>query len=47
MTSPDGITWTASSAPGTIYWATITYGNDMFVVVANGGTQRVMTGESN
>ena len=38
MTSPDGITWTAISAPGSVY--SITYGNNTFVAV---GYHSVMT----
>lgn len=46
MTSPDGITWTARSAPvGTTdsTWKSVTYGNGTFVAVANVGTTKVMT----
>ncbi len=46
MTSPDGVTWTARSAPdGTTdsTWKSIAYGNGTFVAVANGGTTKVMT----
>lgn len=46
MTSPDGSTWTARSAPdGTTdsTWKSVTYGNGTFVAVANGGTTKVMT----
>ena len=46
MTSPDGITWTARSAPiGT--WSAVTYGevggSGLFVAVARSGTNRIMT----
>jgi len=43
MTSSDGITWTAHTAPEANYWRSITYGNGMFVAVASSGTNRVMT----
>ncbi len=35
MTSPDGINWTARRSPYE-YWQSVTYGNGMFVAVANG-----------
>ena len=43
MTSPDGITWTARSAAEANQWNSVTYGNNIFVAVANEGTRRVMT----
>jgi hypothetical protein len=46
MTSPDGIAWTARSAPtGTTdsTWKSVTYGDGTFVAVANAGTTKVMT----
>ena len=42
MTSPDGITWTARSAPSS-QWQSVTYGNGQFVAVAYYGAYRVMT----
>ena len=42
MTSPDGVTWTARSAPSS-QWQSVTYGNGLFVAVANYNTDRVMT----
>jgi hypothetical protein len=42
MTSPDGVTWTARSAPSS-EWRSVTYGNGTFVAVAGTGTNRVMT----
>jgi predicted RecA/RadA family phage recombinase len=43
MTSSDGITWTARTAPGNT-WSSVTYGNGLFVAVAQSGTaNRVMT----
>ena len=47
MTSPDGITWTARSIPGSGQsWTTVIYGNGVWVAVAessNSGAERVMT----
>jgi hypothetical protein len=43
MTSTDGVTWTARSAPEANNWWSVTYGNGVFVAVANTGTNRVMT----
>jgi len=43
MTSPDGVTWTARSAAEANEWTSVTYGNGLFVAVANSGTNRVMT----
>lgn len=44
MTSPDGITWTARTAAADNQWQGVTYGNGLFVAVANSGTSnRVMT----
>ena len=34
MTSPDGITWTAQTAPRRTRWHAVTYGNGLFVAVA-------------
>jgi len=42
MTSSDGVTWTARSAPSS-EWRGVTYGNGLFVAVADDGTARVMT----
>ena len=42
MTSPDGVTWTARSAPNS-QWMTVTYGNGLFVAVADWGSNLVMT----
>ncbi len=35
--------WTARTAAEANYWTSITYGNGLFVAVANNGTNRVMT----
>jgi hypothetical protein len=44
MTSPDGITWTARNLAVNNDWKRITYGNGLFVAVANSGIgNRVMT----
>ena len=44
MTSPDGITWTARLSAADNDWQSVTYGNGLFVAVANSGTgNRVMT----
>jgi hypothetical protein len=46
ITSPDGITWTNQTSPGSPgpYWNDVTFGNGTFVAVAYGGTgDRVMT----
>ena len=43
MTSPDGINWTIRSTPANSYWTSVTYGNGLFVAVANIGSNRVMT----
>jgi len=43
MTSPDGSTWTARPAAAANQWTSITFGNGLFVAVADGGTNRVMT----
>ena len=40
MTSPDGITWTSRTSP-TAGWNSVTWGDDTFVAVGNGG--EVMT----
>lgn len=43
MTSPDGVTWTARSAPGKI-WNSVTYGNGLFVAVSEStGSGNIMT----
>ena len=36
-------TWVARSAPEISSWATITYGNNVYVALSNSGTNRVMT----
>jgi hypothetical protein len=44
MTSPDGITWTSRISAADNQWQSVTYGNGLFVAVANTGTgNRVMT----
>ena len=43
MTSPDGVTWTARTAPEANSWLSVTYGNGVFVAVTENGTNRVMT----
>jgi alpha-tubulin suppressor-like RCC1 family protein len=44
MTSPDGITWTSRTSAAANGWTSVTYGNGVFVAVANTGTgNRVMT----
>jgi hypothetical protein len=45
MTSPDGINWTARTAPSpdNSAWRSITYGDGLFVAVASSGTHKVMT----
>ena len=44
MTSPDGIAWTLINGSANNEWASVTYGNGLFVAVANSGTgDRVMT----
>jgi hypothetical protein len=43
MTSPDGITWTARSAPEANQWHSVTYGGGQFVAVSDTGTNQVMT----
>jgi tetrahydromethanopterin S-methyltransferase subunit F len=44
MTSPDGITWTLQTVPESNEWRSVTYGNGIFVAVAQSGTgNRVMT----
>jgi len=46
LVAPDaqsvGIEWTAASAAEANGWGSVTYGNNMFVAVAGGGTNRVM-----
>ena len=42
MTSPDGATWTAQTAPSGS-WEALTFGNGLFVAVAGNGTNRLMT----
>ncbi|PRW79267.1 hypothetical protein C7A10_32625, partial [Pseudomonas fluorescens] len=37
-TSPDGITWTGRALPVNTNWQSVTYGNGVFVAVANGST---------
>ncbi len=34
MTSPDGVTWTAQTAPESNHWESVTYGNGLFVAVS-------------
>ena len=44
MTSPNGITWTSRTDSVGNNWASITYGNRLFVAVSHTGTgDRVMT----
>jgi hypothetical protein len=44
MTSPDGITWSSRTSAADNQWASVTYGNGLFVAVAYTGTgNRVMT----
>lgn len=45
MTSPDGINWTARTAPEDNAWKSVTWSPDLnlFVAVATNGTNRVMT----
>ena len=44
ITSPDGITWTRQTSPSLQAWSSVTYGNGLFVAVANSQpTNRVMT----
>jgi 6-phosphogluconolactonase (cycloisomerase 2 family) len=43
MTSEDGTTWTGVTAPEANQWKGITYGEGLFVAVADTGTNRVMT----
>jgi hypothetical protein len=45
MTSPDGITWTRQTSAADNYWQSVTYGNGLFVAVAesSGTGKRVMT----
>jgi hypothetical protein len=42
MTSPDGVTWTARTAPDAV-WVSVTYGDGLFVAVAQSGSKPVMT----
>ena len=43
-TSPDGLTWTSRTPAANIWWQDITFGNGLFVAVAQSGTgNRVMT----
>jgi Major capsid protein N-terminus len=42
VTSPDGIKWTAQTAPAG-YWFSVTYGNGLFVALSHIGTLSVMT----
>jgi hypothetical protein len=43
MTSPDGINWTARTAPMNNSWMSVCYGNGTFVAVSStGGNDRVM-----
>ena len=34
MTSPDGMTWTGRTAPGSTGWSAVTYGNGLFVAIS-------------
>jgi hypothetical protein len=44
MTSPDGITWTIRTSAADNNWVAVTYGNGLFVAVAESGSgNRVMT----
>jgi hypothetical protein len=44
MTSPDGVSWTVRASAADNQWLSVTYGNGLFVAVANTGTgNRVMT----
>jgi hypothetical protein len=43
MYSDDGVTWATSSAAENNSWQDVTYGNGLFVAVANSGTNQVMT----
>jgi hypothetical protein len=44
MTSPDGITWTSRTSAADNNWQSVAFGNNVFVAVANSGTDnRVMT----
>lgn len=43
MTSPNGITWTSREAASASNWASITYGNGIYVATAWDGADRVMT----
>uniref|UniRef100_UPI0025CE5762 hypothetical protein n=1 Tax=uncultured Lamprocystis sp. TaxID=543132 RepID=UPI0025CE5762 len=44
MTSPDGFNWTARTTPAAdSQWTAVTYGNALFVAVAESGTNQVMT----
>jgi nucleoid-associated protein YgaU len=38
MTSPDGTTWTLRTSAADITWTSVTYGNGLFVAVAQNGT---------
>lgn len=43
-TSPDGLTWTSRTPAANLWWQDITFGNGLFVAVAQTGTgNRVMT----
>ena len=45
ITSPDGINWTARTppSPNDSTWRSVTYGNGLFVAVADSGTHRIIT----
>jgi hypothetical protein len=46
MTSVDGVTWVArTSVNESNAWFSVTYGNGLFVAVANSGTSRIMTSQ--
>jgi hypothetical protein len=36
MTSPDGVTWTSRTIPGSGTWRSVTYGEGLFVAVGSG-----------
>ena len=43
MTSPDGITWTSRTPAENNQWASVAYGDGLWVAVSIGGDNRVMT----
>jgi len=42
-TSPDGVTWTSRTPSEAMYFQDISFGNGLYVAVANIGTNRIMT----